>query len=294
MKHLNILVTGANGQLGSEINHIKETYEKKGLQFFFYNSSQLDITNPLALEKEIKNKKIDYVINCAAYTAVDKAEDEDQKEKCYNVNAKALKYIGDICKKNNVRVIHISTDYVFDGEKNEPYTESNQVNPQSVYGKTKMQGEQFLLDSKAASIIIRTAWVYSIHGNNFVKTMLRLGKERDTLNVVADQYGTPTNARDLAKAILDIIVYSEENKTFHQGIYHYSNEGKITWCDFAKEIFKQKNITCQVNAIETSAYPTKAKRPKYSVLDKSKIKKTFNIEIPKWDNSLSECLKEIE
>lgn len=294
MKHLNILVTGANGQLGSEINHIKESYEKKGLQFFFYNSSQLDITNPLALEKEIQDKQIDYLINCAAYTAVDKAEDEDQKEKCYNVNAKALKNIGEICKNHNVRVIHVSTDYVFDGEKTEPYIESDQVNPQSVYGKTKMDGEEFLLQSEAQSIIIRTAWVYSIYGNNFVKTMLRLGSERDTLNVVADQYGTPTNARDLAKAILDIIISSEENNTFHQGIYHYSNEGRITWCNFAKEIFSLKNITCKVNAIATSEYPTKAKRPKSSVLDKSKIKKTFNIEIPQWNVSLDKCLKELK
>lgn len=294
MKHLNILVTGANGQLGSEINHIKESYEKKGLQFFFYNSSQLDITNPLALEKEIQNKEINYLVNCAAYTAVDKAEDDDQKEKCYNVNAKALKNIGEICKNHNVRVIHVSTDYVFDGEKTEPYIESDRVNPQSVYGKTKMEGEEFLLHSGAQSIIIRTAWVYSIYGNNFVKTMLRLGSERDTLNVVADQYGTPTNARDLAKAILDIIIYSEENTTFHQGIYHYSNEGRITWCDFAKEIFNLKNITCKVNAIATSEYPTKAKRPKSSVLDKSKIKKTFNIEIPQWNVSLDKCLKELK
>lgn len=287
----NILVTGANGQLGSELK--KATAEHTdNLHFIFTDSLELDITDYQALEKFVKDHSIKYIINCAAYTAVDKAEDDI--ELCYKVNKEGPLNIGKVASAYDIKVIHVSTDYVYDGTKTSAYTESDATSPQSVYGKSKREGEIALLEHNSNSIIIRTAWLYSIFGNNFVKTMLRLGKERETLNVVADQTGTPTNAADLAKAIVRILDYSEASTSFKSGIYLYSNEGIATWYDFTVEIFKDANITnCKVSPITTDQYPTKATRPKYSVLDKTKIKQAFDLEIPQWQDSLAKCVKEL-
>lgn len=286
----NILVTGSNGQLGSEIRRISANHENN-FRFFFTDVAELDITDLQAIDSFIKENSINYIINCAAYTAVDKAEDDI--DLCYKINRDAVANLGRAAVNNQVKVIHISTDYVYDGTANKPYIESDAVNPQSVYGKSKQDGEEALLESCPDSVIIRTAWLYSIFGNNFVKTMIKLGKERDTLNVVADQTGTPTNAADLAQAIIHILDYSEANG-FKPGIYHYSDEGVTTWYDFTLAIHKDAGITtCKVSPITTDQYPTKATRPKYSVLDKTKIKFTFNLSIPKWEESLNNCIKEL-
>lgn len=290
MTRKNILITGSNGQLGNEIRRNIKNYESL-FKFYFTDVAELDITSFQAVDQFIKESHIDYVVNCAAYTAVDKAEDD--VEMCYKINYGALENIGKAANQNGARVIHISTDYVFDGTNTRPYIESDPTNPQSVYGKSKAQGESVLLNACPQSIIIRTAWLYSAFGNNFVKTMIRLGKEKESLNVVADQTGTPTNAADLARAILSILSYSEE-KRFEAGIYHYTNEGVTTWYDFTVAIHKAAGITdCKVNPITTDQYPTRAKRPQYSVLDKSKIKSTFNLVIPQWENSMIECVKEL-
>lgn len=286
----NILITGANGQLGNEIRRNIANHENN-FRFFFTDVAELDITNLEAVEYFIKENKISYIVNCAAYTAVDKAEDDI--ELCYKINKDAVINLGIAASNNKAKVIHVSTDYVYDGTATAPYTENDAVNPQSVYGKSKYEGEVGLLRVCPESIIIRTAWLYSIFGNNFVKTMIKYGKERDSLNVVADQKGSPTNAGDLAKAIIQILDYSEA-KTFEKGVYHYSNEGATTWYDFTVMIHKYADITdCKVNPITTDQYPTKATRPQYSVLDKSKIKETFKISIPKWEDSLTICIKEL-
>jgi len=282
----NILVTGGNGQLGSEIKRIAPLY--KDLNFVFTDVDTLDITDEGALDKFVESQNIKYIINCAAYTAVDKAEDES--ELCYKINRDAVRNIAVVAKKHSAKVIHISTDYVFDGTKKTPYVETDPVSPKSVYGKSKMEGEQALTATCRDSIIIRTAWLYSIYGNNFVKTMIKLGKERDSLNVVADQTGTPTNAADLAKSIIKII----EADKFTPGIYHFSNMGITTWYEFTVEIHRIAGITtCKVNPITTAEYPTKASRPQYSVLDKTKIINTFALTIPQWEDSLKICIKEL-
>lgn len=287
----NVLVTGANGQLGSELRRATADHNDI-LNFIFTDVAELDITDIQAVDEFVKNNKIRYIINCAAYTAVDKAEDDT--ELCYKINKDAVRNLGIAAANNQAKVIHISTDYVFDGTGSHPYTESDQVCPKSVYGKSKQEGESALLEACADSIIIRTAWLYSIFGNNFVKTMIKLGKERESLNVVADQTGTPTNAADLAKAIVKILDYSEANSHFKAGIYHYSNEGITTWCDFTKAIHHDAGITtCKVNPISTDQYPTRASRPQYSVLDKSKIKAAFGIQIPQWEDSLRVCIAEL-
>ncbi len=286
----NILVTGSNGQLGNEIRRISANHENN-FRFFFTDVAELDITDLKAVDSFIKENNIKYIINCAAYTAVDKAEDD--VDLCYKINRDAVANLGLAATNNNAKVIHISTDYVYDGTANKPYVETDTVNPQSVYGKSKQEGEAELLKACADSIIIRTAWLYSIFGSNFVKTMIKLGKEREALNVVADQKGTPTNGTDLAKTIVKILDFSEA-KGFKPGIYHYSNEGATTWYDFTLAIHKEAGInTCKVNPITTEQYPVKATRPKYSVLDKSKIKSTFNLTIPKWEESLNNCIKEL-
>ena len=286
----NILVTGCNGQLGNEIRRISANHENN-FRFFFTDVAELDITDLKAVDSFIKENNIKYIINCAAYTAVDKAEDD--VDLCYKINRDAVANLGLAATNNNAKVIHISTDYVYDGTANKPYVETDTVNPQSVYGKSKQEGEAELFKACADSIIIRTAWLYSIFGNNFVKTMIKLGKERETLNVVADQRGTPTYGKDLAKTIVKILDFSEA-KGFKPGIYHYSNEGATTWYDFTLAIHKEAGInTCKVNPITTEQYPVKATRPKYSVLDKSKIKSTFNLTIPKWEESLNNCIKEL-
>jgi len=286
----NILVTGAYGQLGSELKRAVADHEGN-LKFFFTDADTLDITNIEALDVYVKANNINYIINCAAYTAVDKAEDES--ELCYRINRDAVVNIGTVATNNRIKVIHISTDYVFDGTSTHPYVETDPVNPQSVYGRSKQEGEAGLLQTCQESMIIRTSWLYSVFGNNFVKTMIRLGKEKKSLNVVADQTGTPTNAADLAKAIIHILDYSEANE-FEPGIYHYSNEGITTWYDFTRTIHKYVGITtCKVTPITTDQYPTKAVRPMYSVLDKAKIKTTFNLSVPKWEDSLLVCVKEL-
>lgn len=287
----NVLVTGANGQLGSELRRATADHNDI-LNFIFTDVAELDITDIQAVDEFVKNNKIRYIINCAAYTAVDKAEDDT--ELCYKINKDAVRNLGIAAANNQAKVIHVSTDYVFDGTGSRPYTESDQVCPKSVYGKSKQEGESALLEACADSIIIRTAWLYSIFGNNFVKTMIKLGKERESLNVVADQIGTPTNAADLAKAIVKILDYSEANSHFKAGIYHYSNEGITTWYNFTKAIHHDAGITtCKVNPISTDQYPTRASRPQYSVLDKSKIKAAFGIQIPQWEDSLRVCITEL-
>jgi dTDP-4-dehydrorhamnose reductase len=286
----NVLVTGANGQLGNELRRAAASHEAN-LNFIFTDVAELDITNPAAVEEFVHENKIAYIINCAAYTAVDKAEDD--VELCYRINRDAVRNLGISAANNRAKVIHISTDYVFDGTATRPYTEDAPVSPRSVYGKSKQEGEAALQSACPDSIIIRTAWLYSIYGNNFVKTMIRLGNEKESLNVVADQTGTPTNAADLAGAILTILDRSEAN-AFEPGIYHYTNEGVTTWYDFTLQIHRYAGITsCRVTPITTEQYPTKATRPHYSVLDKTKIKATFGITIPEWETSLKACVEEL-
>ena len=283
----NILITGANGQLGSEIQELSSGYNHT---FFFTDRDTLDIGNEEEIKNFIESNNINTIINCAAYTAVDKAEsDEINADK---INHLAVKYLAQISKTKNIKLIHISTDYVFNGEAFKPYVEDDAVNPNGVYGKTKLDGENSMISiNPHNSIIIRTSWVYSSFGANFVKTMLRLGKEKEQLGVIFDQVGTPTYARDLAKAILDILPSIKNTKV---SIYNYSNEGVLSWYDFAKEIMRMAKLDCKVNSIETSAYPTPATRPHYSLLNKSKIKEEFGIIIPYWKDSLSECLKIIK
>ncbi len=285
---MNILITGAKGQLGTEIKRLVDNEVKQSIhKFFFENSQGLDITNIKDIENYISKNKISAVINCAGYTAVDKAE-EDQKN-AEKVNVKGVKNLVKSLEKVNGKLIHISTDYVFNGEKLTPYKEEDDVNPQTIYGKTKRAGEEYIFNSDIEAIIIRTSWLYSDFGNNFVKTMLRLANKQHSINVVSDQIGTPTYAKDLAKVCLNIIL-SDKKINKNSKIYHYSNEGEASWYDFAKAIMEFAKIDCKINPIETKDYPTSAKRPKYSVLDKTKIKKDFNIEIPHWRESLKKCL----
>jgi dTDP-4-dehydrorhamnose reductase len=280
----NILVTGSNGQLGSEISAINSSYPQ--YNFMFANRTMLDLSNLCNMEDFFETNSFDAIINCAAYTAVDKAESE--RELADTVNHRFVSMLAKIAKKKNIILIHISTDYVFDGENHRPYVESDPTNPQGVYGQTKCDGEKAILSvAPANTIIIRTSWVYSSFGNNFVKTMLRLGRDRDALGVIFDQVGTPTYARDLAQAILEILLKIKNEKP---EIYHYSNEGCASWFDFAKAIFELSGVECNVNPITTDQYPTPATRPHYSLLNKAKIKNDFNLTIPYWRDSLKECL----
>ena len=282
-----ILVTGANGQLGNEIRQRQSLL--RNYKFFFTDLDELNVCDPEAISDFVIHHNIQYIINCAAYTAVDKAEDEP--ELCWKVNCEAVENVAKAAA-GKARVIHISTDYVFDGKGHRPYQETDPAHPQSVYGKSKWAGEEQLMLHCPDSIIIRTSWLYSPYGNNFVKTMLRLGKEKESLSVVTDQTGTPTYAGDLATVILQIIARTEATQTFAPGIYHYSNEGICSWYDFALQIHQLAEITtCKVNPIPASEYPTKATRPMYSVLDKTKIKQTFGIAIPGWEESLKACMK---
>ena len=287
---MNILVTGSNGQLGSEVKDLATNY--KDFSFFFTNSSDLNICNSIQLETYIKDKNINTVINCAAYTAVDKAEQNaDIAEK---VNSEGVLNLVNAVEKVQGKLIHISTDYVFDGNSFLPYQESDEVNPIGVYGNTKRRGELAVLNSDIDGIVIRTSWLYSAYGNNFVKTMLRLGNERDELGVIFDQVGTPTNASDLAQACLDILSSKKQSKMNSKGnLYHFSNEGVASWYDFAITIMALGKVVCHIKPIETKDYPTAAKRPHFSVLNKSKIKKDFEIEIPYWRNSLAACITKL-
>jgi dTDP-4-dehydrorhamnose reductase len=282
----NILVTGSMGQLGSEIKELSSNYN---YNFFFTTRDDIDITSKDSIKEFCQTNSINVIINCAAYTAVDKAQSDIENADL--VNRKAVKKLSIIAKELNIKLIHISTDYVFDGKNFKPYVEEFQTNPQSVYGKTKLDGENEIRDiNPLNSIIIRTSWVYSYYGNNFVKTMLRLGKEKEELGVIFDQIGTPTYAKDLAITILNIIPQIDNSKV---EIYNYSNEGVLSWYDFAKEIMRMAKLPCKINPIETRQYPTPAKRPHYSLLNKAKIKKGFNIEIPYWKDGLDDCLKRL-
>jgi dTDP-4-dehydrorhamnose reductase len=288
---MNILVTGSNGQLGSEIKDLAANY--KNFNLFFMDLPELDICNGVTLSAFILNQKINTVINCAAFTEVDQAE--EVPEIAAQVNAKGVLNLVNALKKVDGKLIHISTDYVFDGKTSFPYQESHEVNPIGVYGNTKRSGELFVINSDIDSIVIRTSWLYSAYGNNFVKKMLKLGHERDELGVIFDQVGTPTNASDLAKTCLDILAYSKkDNINFGRNIYHYSNEGVTSWYDFATAIMELGSLDCKVRPIETKDYPTPAKRPHFSVLNKSKIKIDFNIEIPYWRDSLEKCIKKLK
>ena len=293
-----VLVTGANGQLGQAIQSIGEKYPS--IDFVFCTSSNLDITSLVQCENVFQKHQPQFCINTAAYTAVDKAESEPEKANLVNVIG--AKNLAQVCKNQKTTLIHISTDFVFDGKSfvtpsgvEKPFTELDKPNPKSVYGKTKLDGEIAIQNILDEHFIIRTSWVYSQFGNNFMKTMIRLGNERESLSVVNDQIGTPTNAVDLANVLLKIITLCNavpnirDVRASNFGIYNFSNEGQCSWYDFAREIFKQNNIQTQLNPISTIDYPTPAKRPKFSVLDKTKIKTTFGIPIENWKESLKKC-----
>lgn len=280
---MNILITGCRGQLGNELQLLEENYPQHN--WFNTDVEELDISNQLAIEQFVAENRIEGIVNCAAYTAVDKAESE--KEKCTTLNTVAPAYLAAAIEKRNGWMIQISTDYVFNGTKHTPYIETDTPCPNSVYGSTKLAGEMGVLKFCKKSVVIRTAWLYSSFGSNFVKTMLRLGREKAQLGVVFDQIGTPTYARDLASAIMTII-----EKGIIPGVFHFSNEGVISWYDFAKAIHRIAGITtCQVSPLHTEEYPTPACRPHYSVLDKTKIKNTYGIMIPYWEESLGDCMK---
>jgi dTDP-4-dehydrorhamnose reductase len=278
-----ILVTGSNGQLGSEIRSLSAYYS---YQFLFTDVQDLDITDRNALHQFLVENKVNTILNCAAYTAVDRAEDDFQTAD--KVNHLAVKYLAEESKTLGITLIHISTDYVFNGKAFMPYKENDLTDPQSVYGTTKRAAEEEMISLQIPnSIIIRTSWVYSAYGNNFVKTMRRLGAEKEHINVISDQIGSPTYAKDLAVCMLDILPKIANSKT---QIYHFSNEGVSSWYDFAVAIMEMSGLACEVIPIPSSQYPTPAKRPFYSVMDKSKIKKEFGIKIPHWKESLKECL----
>jgi dTDP-4-dehydrorhamnose reductase len=284
---MNILVTGSNGQLGSEIKDLEANFTD--FRFFFMDLPELDICNSTHLNVFIKDNNINTVINCAAYTAVDKAEQDSNIAK--KVNATGVLNLVKALEKVDGKLIHISTDYVFDGNSFLPYQELDQVNPIGVYGNTKRSGELAVINSDIDAVVIRTSWLYSAYGNNFVKTMLRLGNERDELGVIFDQVGTPTNEYDLAKTCLDILTYSKEDNINSKGnLYHFSNEGVASWYDFSIAIMALGKVNCHVKPIETKDYVTLAKRPSFSVLNKSKIKNDFEIEIPYWRDSLALCI----
>jgi dTDP-4-dehydrorhamnose reductase len=288
---MRVLITGSNGQLGSEIKELAANYKK--IDFFCKDLPDLDICNFNLLQSFITENNINAVINCAAYTAVDKAEED--AEIAERVNSMGVSNLVNALDKVNGKLIHISTDYVFDGDHFSPYKESDPVNPIGVYGETKRAGELAVINSDIDSIVIRTSWLYSSYGNNFVKTMLRLGNEKENLGVIFDQVGTPTYARDLAKTCLEILAGANSVKISKDGnLYHYSNEGVASWYDFAISIMELGGENCKVKPIQTKDYPTLAKRPQYSVLNKFKIKTDFKIEIPYWRDSLKDCIEKIK
>ncbi|MBN8640950.1 MAG: dTDP-4-dehydrorhamnose reductase [Flavobacteriales bacterium] len=283
-----VLVTGANGQLGQSLQFISGKYTD--VDFVFCDSSTLDITNLNNVTQVFSQFKPNYCINAAAYTAVDKAESEP--EKAFAINVTGAKNLAEVSKKFNTILLHISTDFVFDGAKKTPYTEADIPNPTGVYGQTKLDGEKAIQNTFDNYYIIRTSWVYSQFGANFMKTMLRLASERDSLSVVNDQIGTPTHAVHLAECLVKIITTNNQQPTTNNfGIYNFSNEGQCSWYDFAKKIFEINNINLNLQPIPTTSYPTPAQRPSYSVLDKSKIKRVFGVEIEDWEESLKEKLQ---
>ena len=282
---MNILITGCNGQLGNEMQLLEEINPQH--TYFNTDVAELDITDAVAVDKFVDDNHIDGIVNCAAYTAVDKAE--DNQEFCRLLNMDAPGYLAAAVEKRGGWLIQISTDYVFDGTNHTPYTEEEPTCPNSVYGSTKLEGERAAQQACSRTMIVRTAWLYSTFGNNFVKTMIRLGKEKPELGVIFDQIGTPTYARDLAVALFAAI-----NQGVVPGIYHFSNEGVISWYDFTKAIHRIAGITtCHVRPLHTAEYPTPAHRPHYSVLDKTKIKQTYNLDIPYWEESLKECVDKL-
>lgn len=282
---MNILITGCNGQLGNEI----QLLEKEHATHIYYNTdvAELDITDKDAILRFVEEKQIDGIVNCAAYTAVDKAEENEELARL--LNSVAPGYLAEAIEKRGGWLIQISTDYVFDGTNYTPYTSDEPTCPNSVYGRTKLDGEVLAMQACQRTMIIRTAWLYSTFGNNFVKTMIRLGKEKPELGVIFDQIGTPTYARDLA-----VCIFTAIGKGIVPDIYHYSNEGVISWYDFTKAIHRIAGITtCHVRPLHTTEYPTPAARPHYSVLDKTKIKQTYGIEIPYWEESLEVCIHKL-
>jgi dTDP-4-dehydrorhamnose reductase len=283
---MKVVVTGKGGQLASELEALKGFDSN----WTFLSEKDLDITNKTSVLSYFKSNTFNLVINCAAYTAVDKAEDVE--ELAFKVNAEGTKNLLEACEPVGAKFIHYSTDYVFDGSSKEPYTELDTPNPNSVYGASKLKGEEYILaNQKVRSIIIRTSWVYSSYGNNFVKTMIRLGGEKDELGVVSDQIGTPTYAKDLAVHTLSIL--NSDNYKWSQGdVFHYSNNGSCSWYEFAEKIFEKTNTSVKLNKLKTEDYPTKARRPKYSLLDKRKFESTFNIQIKDWKSSLLDMLKQ--
>lgn len=314
-----VLVTGKNGQLGQSLKQLSTNYPY--LTFDFVARDELDLSNTESIEAYFANNEYDVIINCAAYTAVDKAESEPGLAN--QINHLAVKQLAEIAKQQDAMLVHISTDYVFNGQNYKPYIESDKTDPQSVYGETKLKGEQAIEAINPKGCIIRTSWVYSEFGNNFVKTMLRLGKEKDQLGIIFDQVGTPTYAGDLAEAILQIIdrtgiarsasdvaIYeassgfkmdrhatlamTEGDVLTKNEVFHFSNEGVCSWYDFAKAIFELSRIECNVNPIETKDYPTPAKRPHYSLMNKAKIKQAYHLEIPYWKDSLKVCLQKLQ
>ncbi len=285
---MNILVTGSNGQLGSEFRALEDY--NSSYNYTFTDVEELNITNKKDVQEFISSKDFDVVINCAAYTNVDKCESDIHGAKMLNTDGPRI--LAQACNKQEIPLVHISTDYVYDGRNHSPYKETDFTIPLSAYGKTKLEGEIMIEEYAGTAIIIRTSWLYSSFGHNFIKTIMKYGKEREELKIVYDQIGTPTYARDLAKTIIDGL----ENIDFMEGVhtFHYSNEGVCSWYDFAKEIVNFKNIDCKITPIETKDYPLPAPRPCYSVLNKAKIKEELNIEIPHWKDSLMECLKIID
>lgn len=281
-----ILVTGANGQVGNEFRAIATQHPQ--FEFLFTTRAELAVANRPSVEAYFMQMKPAYCINCAAYTAVDKAETEE--EQAFEVNANAVGYLARASAQTGTKLIHISTDYVFDGSSEIPYREDNRANPVGVYGLSKLKGEALCLIHNPESVIMRTAWVYSRHGSNFVKTMMRLMSERKEINVVNDQTGSPTYAADLARAIMQVIL----TKEWHPGIYHYANAGSTTWFGFATAIKELLQSRCEIKPVTTAEYPTKAKRPAFSLLDTNRIRKTFGITIPEWQESLKRCVTIIQ
>jgi dTDP-4-dehydrorhamnose reductase len=280
-----ILVTGSNGQLGNELKELAPLYS--GYEFVFLTRQELHLNDNKSLKDVVTNFRPDYLINCAAYTAVDKAESE--REEAFQVNARAVGILAQTCYEIGAKFIHISTDYVFDGTSQSPLNEESVVHPINVYGESKLAGEKEAVDNNPGSVIIRTSWVYSFYGKNFVKTMIRLMNEKEGISVVNDQWGSPTYAADLARAIMQIIASSH----WQPGIYHYSNEGVITWFEFAKEIGALLHTNCHIQPTTTANFPTPAKRPLYSVMEKSKIQRTYGIKIRAWKESLQECMQKL-
>ncbi|MDD2634711.1 MAG: dTDP-4-dehydrorhamnose reductase [Bacteroidales bacterium] len=284
-----ILITGANGQLGRKINDV--SVKTSELEFIFTDLPETDITNVDSIDKIFAENKIDIIINCAAYTAVDKAEDD--QENAYQANAKGPEILAKKAAETGAKFIHISTDYVFDGQANTPYIETDVEKPVSVYGRTKLEGEKLAIKNSSDCIIIRTSWLYSEYGNNFAKTMLKLATEKEKLNVVFDQIGTPTYAGSLAKAVLKIVLDYVNLNTWKSGIYHYSDLGVCSWYDFAVFLLKQRNLNTPIFPVRSSEFVTRTQRPAYSVLDKSKIIKTYNISIPYWTDACLEMLRKL-